>query len=123
MDVDENLRTLIEDNKPHCTNVHCQKRGEALAEILLEAIGSPHIAAFNYMEETRLNPDSGWTRPVYNLIHADGRNLKLGLTKLTTVQVFSKRARYTHCYPKELRQRLERFINPPTPSTPLAATP
>ena len=47
---------------------------------------------------------------MYEIVHSDGRKLRLAFTGLSNIQVFSSRKRSTHCYPAELKKRLEQFI-------------
>ena len=110
MELNTQLRELIENEKTNCDKPGCRKQAEEIAAILLETLGAPQATVMEYVGEHRLNPESTWTRPVYEIAHQDGSRLRLAFTGLSNVQVFSGRNRSTHCRAAELGKRLERFI-------------
>ena len=111
MEIDEELREFIESEKTACPNQWCRDQGEAITEILLETLGNPRITGLEYQGEHRLNPSSNWTRPVYGIVHQDGRRIRIAFTRLSSIQVFSHRkGKSTHCYSAELKKRLGEFI-------------
>ena len=109
MEVNRKLQELIEDQQTNCSNPWCQDQSRELADLLLETLSSPEVASLEYVGEHRLNPTSKLTRPVYEIVHSDGRRLRLAFTGLSNIQVFSSKNRSTHCYPEALRARLEKF--------------
>ena len=109
MEVDRKLQELIEDQQTNCSNPRCRNQSRELADLLLETLNSPEVANLEYVGERRLNPTSTLTRPVYEIVHSDGRRLRLAFTGLSNIQIFSSRNKSTHCYPEDLRAKLEKF--------------
>lgn len=111
MQVTSTQNDLIEHYRPTCPSPHCKAQYQELADLLLETLRSPQVTALEYAGEYRLNPESNYTRPVYEIVHQDGRTLRLAFTGLSTLQVFSPRNRSTHCCPGELARRMQDFIS------------
>ena len=112
MQIEESLRNTLEKHRPSCNNPYCQAEYRNITEDLLTFLASPEVTDLRYAGESRLNPMSTWTRSVYEIVHQDGRTLRLALTGMSTIQVFSGRRRSTHCFSQEFRERLKRFANP-----------
>ena len=111
MELTSEHHEIIEHYRPSCTNKHCIARYQELADILLEALASPEITALEDTgEQHRLHPTSIHIRSIYQLVHRDGRAFRLAFTHLSTIQIFSKRNRRSHCYPPEFAQRLTDFM-------------
>ena len=98
------------DRPLSCRSPICQKNYHELASVVRALADSPHIKSISYAGEYRLNPFSSWTRPKFSINHRDGRSMKVGFTGMTTIHVFSKRKRGTHCYASEFRERAVKFI-------------
>ena len=111
MQLTEQLQNIIEGHQTTCSNQWCRDEGQKISDTLLRALGEDRVAGMEYAGEHRLNPMSNWTRAAYELIHADGRRLRLAFTGMSSLQVFSKRGRSTHCRAAELHGRLQAFIH------------
>ena len=111
MQVTEQLQNIVESHQTRCSNQWCRNEGRKISDTLFDTLGSNQITGMEYAGEHRLNPVSKWTRPVYEILHADGRKLRLAFTGLSSLQVLSKRGRSTHCRATELHDRLQAFVH------------
>ncbi len=111
MQLTEQLQNIIEGHQTTCSNQWCRDEGQRISDTLLRALGEDQVTNMEYASQHRLNPMSNWTRATYEILHADGRRLRLAFTGMSSLQVFSKRSRSTHCRAAELRDRLQAFIH------------
>ena len=110
MIVNKEIKQLINDYSINCINDFCKKQSEELYKFLINAIRSDKVVEMKYIGEYKLNYNSKFTRPVYELVHVNGNKFKFAFTGLSNIQVFSRRNRSTHCYSSEFYNRLGNFL-------------
>ena len=111
MIVTNETRETVASHHTSCSHEQCQKQSEEIGAKLLAALASDLVRSFQPAGTWLLNRRH--PRPVYAIERADGRRMRVAFTGMTTLMVFSKRGRFTHCRPDELEQKLARFLNEP----------
>ena len=111
MKVTEKTKKFIEAYETSCEKAWCQRQASEITRLLLDTLSSPKVVALRYAGTHRINPGSKHIRPVYDIIHEDGRWFKFAFTGLSNLQVLRGRySKHRHCYSEELSERLTKFV-------------
>ena len=82
MEINQNAQELLDDLLITCRHDHCQMRARQLAATMEQALRSPEIKGMEDASTHRLHPQSVHIRPVYDLLHQDGRKFRFATTRV-----------------------------------------
>lgn len=96
---------------------YCRAGTQAIRRLVEAAINSNAGIVVERAEAHTLSPATRGSRPVFELVHRDGRRLALAPTGMSNIQVFSKKRRKsTHYECWDFGAKLKEFLWPGGPS-------
>ena len=110
MQVSQEMRNEIYGYTTTCRYGRCRSENWAIFGHLLRALASDAIVDWRFAGHLYCNWHKVAKRPFYDIVHRDGRMMRVGFTRQSTIQVLSKRGRSSHCYSKEFKERLDKFV-------------
>ena len=110
MQVSQEMRNEVYGYMTRCREGRCRSQNWAIFGHLLRTLESDTIVDWRFVGRLYCNWHKVVKRPFYDIVHKDGRTMRVGFTGRGTIQILSKRGRSSHCYAAEFEERLVKFV-------------